>query len=109
MPRMADGMRTIYARSESAVPLAECERIVATVDRPGVLTEYCVDGECPPAVCLAQLRRALPLSLLSALAVPSRPRKSDADCWMWRAPEARRSRRRSRLTHAGRERKRGRR
>jgi hypothetical protein len=100
-------MRTIYARTESALPLSPGEHVVGVVERPGTLTEYCVDGECPPAVSLAQLRRALPLSLLTALASPARPRKSDHDAWMWQPP-GHVWKPRARLTHAGRERKRGR-
>lgn len=98
-------MRTIYAHTESAVSLAEREHVVGVVERPGCLAQYCVDGEHPPAVCLAQLRRALPSSLLPALAVPGYHRPSDHDAWQWAPPEERRSRRRGRLTHAGRERK----
>lgn len=99
-------MRTVFARTESAVPLAEGEHVIGVVERPGMLAEYCVEGEGPPAVCLAQLRRALPASVLPALAAPARPRKSDHDAWQWAPPEERRSRRRGRRTHAGRERKR---
>ncbi len=100
-------MRTIYARTESAVPLASGERVVGVVDRPGTLTEYVV-GEVLPECTIAAIRRTLPSTLLSALVPPSWPRHSDHDAWQWRAPEERRSRRVTRLTHAGRERKRAR-
>ncbi len=99
-------MRTVYARREDALTLAAGERIVGVIERPGALAEFCVDGEVPPAVSLAQLRRALPSTLLPALVPPSWLRRSDHDAWMWRGPEERRSRRVGRLTHAGRLRKR---
>jgi hypothetical protein len=99
-------VRTVYARTESALPLSAGEHVVGIVERPGMLTEFCVEGECPPGVTLAQLRRALPSSLLTALAAPARPRKSDHDAWQWAPPEERRNRRVARRTHAGRERKR---
>jgi hypothetical protein len=100
-------MRTCYARREDALTLASGERVIGIIQRPAMLTEYVV-GECPPAVTIRNLRRILPSSLLAVLAAPNYHRGSDADSWQWAPPEARRSRRRSRLTHAGRERKRAR-
>ena len=39
-------MRTVYARAESAVALSAGERVVGVVERPGMLTEFCI-GQSP--------------------------------------------------------------
>lgn len=82
-------MRSVYARAESAISLSASERVVGCIERPGLLAEYVV-GERPRTAAIRNLRRALPSSILAALAVRKPMRLA-------------RSRR---LTHAGRERKR---
>jgi hypothetical protein len=87
-------MRTVYARTESALPLSAGERVVGVVERPGMLSEYCIEPARPSQPTMGDCWRLLNgLSPLSAL--------------IGRKP-TRLGMRRDR-THAGRERKRARR